>query len=280
MSDVVESVVGLHLIRVDEREQPTMDEAKDEVRSLILAERTQVAESILITGIEAGANIQVVEGAADVVRRIVENPGVKLSRRALARPVVTFTGGAFTVGELITFIQSRADEFRFQIHNAPDEAIQQNLLMGLAQRKLLVERAVTEGLSASVAAREVLGQELRARLADAARELTLHPIPTRAGASVTEARQLRVEAVLQEMLREARDVLPLGSFSFILRERYSGIVYPTGVGEVVRRTTEIRGPDAPGLPPIPSGASEPLPDLNPSLPADGALPPINPGGSP
>jgi hypothetical protein len=89
-----------------------------------------------------------------------------------------------------------------------------------------------------------------------------------------------VEAILQEMLRDARDVMPLGSFSFILRERYSGIVYPTGVDEVVRRIAEVRGPDAPGLPSIPGTAPEPLGDLNPSLPGDGALAPINPGGSP
>jgi hypothetical protein len=152
--------------------------------------------------------------------------------------------------------------------------------MNLAQRKLLVERAIAEGLTATEAAREGLRQDLRARLADAARELTLHRIPTRAGEPVEEARQLRVEAILQEMLRDARDVMPLGSFSFILRERYSGIVYPTGVDEVVRRIAEVRGPDAPGLPSIPGTAPEPLGDLNPSLPGDGALAPINPGGSP
>jgi hypothetical protein len=263
----VESAVGLHIIRVDQHEAASAQEARAQVRTYIQQQRIQAAESTLVAGVEQGAEVEVVEGAAELVRRAAENPGLRLSRRARGRALVTYKGGKLTVGEIAEFMQSRANQFRIDILNAPDDAIEQNLLMGLAQRELLVEKARQEGLEIPAARQDSLATELRVRLLDAARGLELRDIPARSGESAEEARERRVQEVLGDMIRGARDVMPLGSFSFILRDVYSGQLYPTGVEKVVARVAAERGPLPPdsiagaGTSPTgsPPGASTPAP---------------------
>jgi len=271
VSDPVESVLGLHLLRVDDREIPTFDDTREEVRAFMLQERTQDAEATLIKSVEDGANVQVESGAATLVRSAAEDPGMRMSKRARARALVRYRGGTFTAGELLNFMQSRTPEFRFQIYGASDEAIEQNLLVGLAQRELLVLRAREMGIEIPAARRDALQQELRERLTDAARELDLAAVSGGSGESARAARKQQVEVVLRDMLSGLRDVMPLGSFSFVLRDEYSGQVFFTGVERVVERIAAVRGPDPMGPMGGQPGTEMPFPD--------GTFP-GQPGGSP
>jgi hypothetical protein len=276
VSDVVESALGLHILRVDDRETPTLDDVRPALRTQIQQERVQAAESLLVANAEAGANVEVVEGAPALVRRIADDPGLQLSRRARGRELVRFRGGGLTVGDMVTFMQSRNTQFRMQIYQATDDAIEQNLLTGLAQRKLIAARAVEQGLEISEARRDSLSQELRVRIVGAARELGLTPAPLGEGESRAQAIDRRVTEVLREILGESRQVTPLGSFSFILRERYAAQVYPEGVVRVMERVAQLR-PDTTGAqrPAAPQGAAPPTapPTGSPAAPTPPAAAP-------
>jgi hypothetical protein len=285
VSDVVESVYGLHILRVDERQIPTLTDVRPALRTQIQQERLMAAESILVSSVQEGANLEVVEGSADLVRRLADDPGLRLSRRARNRALVTYEGGELTVADVVTFMQSRNTQFRIQIYQAQDEDLEQNLLLGLAQRKLIAETARERGHTVSQARQDSLTQELRDRITGAARELGLTSLTVREGESPEEARDRRISEILQQMLSGGRDVTPLGSFSFVLRDRYSSEVYPQGVARVMQRIAAIR-PDtgaagaAPpaGLPPTgtPPAGAPPAGAPPATVPPGGAAPPAPP----
>jgi hypothetical protein len=279
VSDVVESVYGLHILRVDEREVPTLNDVRPTLRTQIQQERVMAAESILIASVEQGANLEVVEGSAPLVRRVADDPGLRLSRRARGRALVTYDGGELTVADVVTFMQNRNTQFRIQIYQAQDDAIDQNLLLGLAQRKMIAERARERGHTVSEARQDSLTQQLRDRIKAAARDLGLVGLTTRDGESAEEARDRRVSEILREMLSGGREVTPLGSFSFVLRERYAAEVYPQGVARVMQRIAALR-PDSGAAPPGAPPAGAPPAGAPPAgAPPAGAPPATTPPGA-
>jgi parvulin-like peptidyl-prolyl isomerase len=282
ISGVVESVYGLHVIRVEERETPTLDQVRPDVRVAIQQQRVQAAESVLIASVEEGAGIEVQEGAVELVRRAAETPGMQLSRRARNRALVTFRGGKLTMGDVVTFMQSRTSQFRIEIFNAPDQAIEQQLLLSLAQRKLLAEEAARRGIEITDARRDSLTQELQTRLTQVAGELGLMDLPRGDDEISRSARERHIEDLLREMLRGARDVTPLGSFSFILRETYGGQVNLATLDLVVQRIQQARGAGAgaprDSTPAIPPATLPPVDAPATGLPAGPGAPLPPPGG--
>jgi hypothetical protein len=248
VSDVVQSQFGLHVVRVEAKETPALDQVRPDVRAAIQARRVQVAESVLIASVEEGANMQIQPGAVDLARSAAETPGMKLSRRASARALVTYRGGELTMGDLVTFMQSRVSEFRIQLYNSTDQAIEQNLLLALAQRKLLAAEAASRGLEVQQPRRDSLSQELRARLVQAGRELALDTLPEGNSRAARDARNAHIRGLLEQMIRNQRDVTPLGSFSFILRDEYGGQVNLPAIELVVQRIQQARG-SVPGAAP-------------------------------
>ena len=281
VSDVVESLYGLHVLRVEEKETPPLEEVGPQVRTAIQQQRVQAAESVLIASVEEGAELEVQEGAIELAKRAAESPGMQLSRRAANRELVTFRGGALTMEDVTTFMQSRASQFRIEIFNAPDQAIEQNLLLALAQRKLLAAAAAERGIQVTDTRRDSLTQELRSRLAQAASELGLSDLPPTDDEVARSARERHIQDLLREMLRGTRDVTPLGSFSFILREEYGGQVNLPALQLVVQMIQQSRGGATPAdtaavppvtLPPVDSPAAGTAPPIG-APPPTGAPPP-------
>jgi parvulin-like peptidyl-prolyl isomerase len=288
VSDVVESLFGLHVLRVEEKETPPLDDVRPQVRAAIQQQRVQAAESVLISSVEEGADLQVQDGAVELARRAAETPGMQLSRRAANRELVTFRGGALTMSDVATFMQSRASQFRIEIFNAPDQTVEQNLLLALAQRKLLAAEAAERGLQVTDSRRDSLAMELRTRLSAAASDLGLTDLPAGSDPVAVSARERHIQDLLREMLRGTRDVTPLGSFSFILRDEYGGQVNLAALQLVLQRIQERRSggaaPTAPPgatpppavLPPMNDPAGTPPPTVAPQAPGAAAPPP--PGG--
>ena len=281
ISEVVESPYGLHIIRVEEKEVPDAAEIMPTFRERILQERFQSAESTFVAGIEQQAAIEIEEGSATLVKSLAESPANELSGRARDRALVSFQGGSITVGEVQDFMQTRAPQFRQQLYQAPDEVVEENFLRGLAQRELLVMEAERRGLQYSQPRADSLSGQLKASLRDATRTLGLMDVQPQEGESQTEAHLRVVELVLRDMVQGTRDVLPLGAFSFVLREHYSSQVYPTGVERVVQQIDELRGPETPSAP-APGPGAGPAPEGQPALPpGDSGQPPAGAeGGAP
>jgi parvulin-like peptidyl-prolyl isomerase len=145
ISEVVESPYGFHLIQVTDREAPNFEVVREAFRDRVQTERAVQAESTYVAGLEERATPTTAETALEVIREVARDPSARLSNRAARRPLVSFDGGAFTVGELQFFLQARDRQYRDRVAAAPDEQLEE-LLLGLVRRELLVAEARAVGL--------------------------------------------------------------------------------------------------------------------------------------
>ena len=275
VSDVVESPYGLHIIRVEEKETPALDEVMPQFRATLQQERLQAAESAFVAGIEQEAGVEVVGGAAELVRSLTEDPAAQLSGRARNRELVRFQGGSVIVGELQNFMQTRTPQFRQQLREASDEVLEENFLRGLAQRELLLAEADSRDIRFSQETADSLSLQVRNGIKEGARQLGLLVVEPDAGETHVQAIARTVEQMLRDMVEGTRDVLPLGAFSYVFREQYRGQVYLTGVDQAVAQIGEIRGPE-----PVPTTTPPPSPDPAGTSPGGQAPPEVAPGAPP
>ena len=274
LSNLVATPYGFHILRVDEKETPRFDELGPQLRVQIQEEVVISAESLFVSGVEARAQVQVVDGAANMVREIARNPLAKLGGRASRRALVTYQGDELTVSELRTFMQTRQPSYRQQVEQATDEQVVDNILLALVRRELLVAEAIRTGIQSNTARQDSVKDALRDGFRDAARELGLLSVTESQNETREEAIDRTVTALLRSIIRGERDVIPLGSVSFTLRQQYSVEVFDPGVQQVVRQVQIARGPGAASPPVIPQMPGQGNPDAN------GTEPPQGSGGQP
>ena len=272
LSNLVVTPYGFHIVRVDEKETPRFDELGPQLRVQMKEEVIISAESLFVAGVEARAQVQVADGAANMVREIARNPLAKLGARASRRALVMYEGDELTVSELRTFMQTRQPGFRQQVEQATDDQVVDNILLALVRRELLVAEARRTGIQTDATRQDSLREELQGGFRDAARELGLLSVTESQDESQEEAIDRTVAALLRSIIRGERDVIPLGSVSFTLRLQYSAEVFDPGVQQVVRQVQIARGPGAANPPVIPQ-----LPDPE-SAGADSTEPAQGSGG--
>ena len=272
LSNLVVTPYGFHIVRVDEKETPRFNELGPQLRVQMKEEVIISAESLFVAGVEARAQVQVADRAANMVREIARNPLAKLGARASRRALVMYEGDELTVSELRTFMQTRQPGFRQQVEQATDDQVVDNILLALVRRELLVAEARRTGIQTDATRQDSLREELQGGFRDAARELGLLSVTESQDESQEEAIDRTVAALLRSIIRGERDVIPLGSVSFTLRLQYSAEVFDPGVQQVVRQVQIARGPGAANPPVIPQ-----LPDPE-SAGADSTEPPQGSGG--
>ncbi|MDX1494665.1 MAG: peptidylprolyl isomerase, partial [Longimicrobiales bacterium] len=79
ISDVVQTPMGLHIIRLEERRVQGFEEVAPQYRRQVQARMVQEAESVFVAGLVERANPQVTEGAAEIVREMASAPGSGLT---------------------------------------------------------------------------------------------------------------------------------------------------------------------------------------------------------
>jgi peptidyl-prolyl cis-trans isomerase C len=270
LSDVVTTIFGYHIIRVDEKQMPEFAEFADETRQMMQAEMFMKAESLFVTGVEQRANLEIAEDAAEVTREIARNPLARMSGRSARRTLVEFEGGDLTVGEVRTFLQTRQPNYRQQVVDATAEQINENILRALSQRELLLAEARSRGIVPNQARTDSLVEMARTGFVDAARQLGLIGIQPAEGESREQAIGRTVSELLRGILNAEREVIPLGAISFTLRQQYTAEVNDAGVQRVVTQVTASRG----AQPSVPF--QMPMPET--PMPADTAPPTPPPGG--
>lgn len=253
ISDVVTTLYGYHIIRVDAKEMPNFDSLGAEFRRNMQVEMFVRAESLYVTGVERDAGLEIAEGAADAVREIAQNPAARLSRRASGRALVTFEGGELTVEELRTFMQIRDPTYRQQVRQASAQQIQDNILKALVRRELLVNRATALGITPTQSRIDSLVQSFRDEFRGAVRQLGLVGVePARDDETPEEALKRTVHELVSQVIRQERDVVPLGAAIFTLRQQYPAEIIEAGVQSVVQQLVQTGGaaqPDPLGAPP-------------------------------
>jgi len=261
LSEVVETPYGYHVVELQELQVPAFDSIADGFRFQLQSRRFQVAESAFIAGLQEDANPEPHSGAAELLRQIAAAPRVPLSGRTGTRVVARYDGGEVTLSEVREFFLTRTPQYLQQVAGAPDEALEEQVLVTLVQRELLVNEAIRRGLEPTPARRDSLTQLARDQFIAAGRQLGLVEIDrsdTRPD-GVTRA----VRAIVGGIVSGTREIVPLGPIAFVLREHYRNGVSPVGVQAAAARIDEIRGP---GFVPTPPPGMEPM--TGDSMPPD------------
>lgn len=244
ISDVVESPYGLHIIRVDGKEIPGFDEVRDQYRRRFLTQRVLEAESTWVAGVEERRSPEVADDAINVVKELARDPGARLSRRAGRRPLVSYGGGAFTVGAAQRYMQTRQQQWRDQVASATDEQLDA-LVRGMGQNAMLATEAHEVGLEPAVERVDSLVDAFREQLLDVADEIGLRRLDRAPGEALAPAIERAVNQALQDVITGADNVVPLGAIGFQLRARTATTVYESGVGQALLEIGRIRASRTP-----------------------------------
>jgi hypothetical protein len=239
VSDVVQTPMGLHLIRLEERRVPDFVEVAPEFRNSVRAQRFAEAESTFVAGLESRSAPELADGALEVTREMARAPGTQLSGRAARRPLVEWGGGAFTVGELQLVLRSEGAPLRDQVAGGTDEALT-GFLRGLARRDMLVAEAVASGLEPPRARVDSMVADAAEQLRGAARALGLLELDRAPGEPLDQAVARAVEEALRRNLSGATQVVPLGLVGFQLRRGLPVTVSESGVGQAILQIGQVR----------------------------------------
>jgi peptidyl-prolyl cis-trans isomerase C len=239
LSQVVETPMGLHLIRLEERRVQDFEEIAPAFRARVQAQRTAAAESTFVSGLEGRSSPQLAEGALSVTRELARNPGTRLSGRAAGRPLVTWEGGAYEVSELQELLQYEQAGMREQVAAGTDEELE-IFLRSLAQRKMLVAEASRSGLEPDRSHVDSLANVVRDQLLTAARSLGLTRLDQAPGEDRRVAIRRAVRQALADNLAGATRIVPLGLVGFQLRAGVPITVSSSGVGRSLLRIAEVR----------------------------------------
>ena len=244
VSGVVESPMGLHLIRLEERRVQDFDEVAPAFRLRVQQERNAAAESTFVAGLEGPAGLQIAEGAFDVARELARNPSTALAGRAARRPLVSWDAGDYSAGELLEMLQFEQPSLRDRVSVATDEELE-DFLLDLGRRDLLVTEARVSGLDPAPARVDSLTSEVRGQLLAATQALGLRDLDLAPGEEMEVAVQRAVLAALADNLSGATRIVPLGLVGFQLRERVPIAVNAAGVGQALLSVGQIRAGRSP-----------------------------------
>ena len=239
ISDVVETPMGLHIIRLDERRVRGFEDAAPLYRRQVQSRMVQEAESIFVSGLYDQAGPEIVDGALDIVRELARNPGASLSGRAARRPTIEWDAGAVTVGDLRTVMQLESPTLPLQLAEGDDEQLRE-FLRSLARRDLLIRAAESEGLRPARDSIDAMISEAAGQLRGAARVLGFFNLDQAPGEDLEVAIARAVEEALIDNLSGATRVVPLGLVGFQLQEDRSTGVFESGLGQVVLNVAQLR----------------------------------------
>jgi len=259
VSDVVETPYGLHIIKVEERKTANFDSVKVQFRQQAIAQRVQEAEQSYVKKLTDSADIKVKDGAYAIVKDLGNKPETSAKGRAANRELVTFKGGAYTVGDFIEFIRRLQPQQRATLPQRSDEELK-GFLDGMARNKILVVEAKKEGLTVPPARMDSLRTEIYKQLAQATQAAGLRNIQPQAGESKDQAIERHVNSVIEGIIKGEQNAIPLGPLSYSLREQFDGEVFERSVPQVVAKIEAARpkaAPQAPVPQPLPQPGTPP-----------------------
>jgi PPIC-type PPIASE domain len=258
ISDVVETPFGVHIIKVEERQQPSFEEISADFRQGMKEERASQAEEDYIKSLTDTLGIAVQDGAVENAKELARTPGADLRGRAGARALVKYRGGTLTASEFIEVVRAWNPPVRGQLLAASDDQVKQ-VLEGITRNKVLVAEAGRKGLTISPQELDSLSQVMRLQLRTATQGAGLASIQPQDGETMRQAIERKVNAFMESILRGEQNAFPLGPVSFSLREQFGGEVFDRNFDAVVARVDAqrpARSEPPPQLPLPDSGAGQ------------------------
>lgn len=239
ISEVVETAFGLHIILVEERIIPPFEERREQFRMELQNQLVMEAESTYVADLMEGADMEVQGENLEGLKRVAEDPAMELSSRALDRALVEYNGGSLTLREFRSWLLTGPPTLSDQIQAATDDQLE-NLLNGLTQSELLVRAAEAEGIEVPIARQDSLAEGLLSGVKGIAQELGFFALTREEGESIEAAADRVVREILVQVVQNQREVYPLQTVAFALKEQFDARIYPAGIATTVTRIAELR----------------------------------------
>lgn len=266
VSEVVETPFGLHVIKSEERESPSFGEMGPEFRQQAVAQRRQASLDEYVSGLTDPVDVEVQEGAVEVVREVARRPATRLRGRAESRKLVEWQGGSLTAGEFLTEIQGMPPQQRAGFTSMRDDQIRQ-ILEDLSTNELVLADAARRGISIAQTEQDSLTTLLREQISQVTRQAGLAG-PTEGDESEMQAVERRVRTYLENILAGRANLLPLGALPYALRQTVEWQIHEQSFPAVVDELEERRSAQQ-GQAPAPTF---PMPN-RPGQGGQGAQPP-------
>lgn len=238
VSDVVETPYGLHIIKLEERETPSLDSISDTFRRQVITQRQRASLDAYVENLRAPREFTVENGAADVARDLAEDPATPLSGRAASRDLVSWNDGSLTAGELVDVFRRYPQQQRAQYASLSDERMGE-LLTEIATNELVLADARDRGITVPQEEQDSIRDLMRDQLRQVVSQSGLVG-PAQEGETEPEAVQRRVRSLLSGILSGQRNVLPLGGLPFVLREAREWRIQEPTFATVVEQLEERR----------------------------------------
>lgn len=263
ISEPVETLFGLHVIKVEEREAPSLDELGDEFRQRAVAQRRQESLNEYVTSLRDPVELEIAESGPGVARDLARNPASELPGRAASRHLATWRGGELTAQEFLSFVRRMPPQQQAQIGAMPDEQLE-TVLREISTNQLVLADALERGIAVPEEERDSIAGLIREQIVSVAHQAGLTGTP-QGGESEATAVERRVRTLLEDILAGRQNLLPLGALRFVLRPEMDWNIFERSFPEVVERLEERRSAetDEP-TPPFPM----PTPPADTGVPAD------------
>ena len=249
VSEVVETPFGLHIIKLVDRETPSLDEMGDDFRTQVVNQRRQASLDEYVSGLREPYDLEIQDGAADVARDLAENPSEALRGRAASRRLVSWDDGSLTAQELVRELRRMGAQQRTQLVNLGDERWE-GLLQDFATNELVLADAADRGIDVPVEETDSIRALIREQLGQIVRSAGLVG-PPQEGETEAEAVDRRVRSLLSGILAGQRNPLPLGALPYALRDQRDWRVHQQALSEVVDGIRARRAPGSPDAGPAP-----------------------------
>jgi parvulin-like peptidyl-prolyl isomerase len=243
ISDVVETAFGLHLIRVDERTIPSFEERRDQFRVQLQNRMVMEAESTYVADLVEQAGLETDSAGFELIRELAADPAMNLSSRALNRTLVEYDRGAYTLGEFRGWLLTSAPNIPAQIEAASDPQLD-NLLQSLSRSELLVNQARAEGIEVPQERQDSLADGILAGVKGISQQLGFFGIEIAEGETADEAADRYVRDLLNQVVRDERQIFPLQTVGFALKEQYGARIYKPALAGAVDLLNELRAAPA------------------------------------
>lgn len=238
ISPVTETLFGLHIIKVEERQTPSFDEQAPQFRRQVIAQRQQESLSSYVDSLTGPAELEVQKGAYQVVKGLAAHPEQSLGGRAASRVLVKWKGGALTAREFLSFMRRLPPQQRTQFAAAPDQQLEQ-VLKDIATNGLVLADAQRRGITVPQAEQDSLATVMRQQIVQVANQAGLNG-PLQDGETASQAVQRRVNSLLQGIVSGQQNVLPLGPLSYVIRESANWHIYERSFPTVVKQLEDQR----------------------------------------
>lgn len=239
VSDVVETQFGFHVIRVDDREFPDLDEVRDDLRGQLRQQRSAEAESTFVAQVEEPAEVELVDDAVEQARTLAEDFSGQIDANADQQTLVQLADGAYTARDYQLFLASQPGQLRTQIAQATDDQIE-GLLRELVRGELLVQEAERRGLTLPEGEMEELEEEIRGEYLRFAELLGLDSIEPEEGETLEQAVEREITELMPRLVQGEQNVYPLAALALPLRVHYGVQIGRENVGRAVERVQELR----------------------------------------